>query len=124
MKLTSKEQLFDLRKKLENDQAAVKTRILVGVSSCGIAAGSREVLAKFEELIKARNLTGVVAEQTGCVGYCYVEPTVEIKKSNGSVLLLGGVTENDVQNIIDMHVVNDLTDSKYVVPSHFSGCFR
>lgn len=122
-KLHSKDDFLNLKNKLLHDRSKVKTRILVGVSSCGIAAGAREVLAEFKEQLKKHAIQDMVAEEAGCIGQCFIEPTVKIEKENGKAILLGGVKVEDVQNIIDMHILNDIAHSKYIIPINYQGCF-
>lgn len=97
-------------------------QVLVGMSSCGIAAGAKEVMQAIQETINQRNIGGCVqVKQTGCVGMCYKEPTIEIKRGSESVLL-GPVTIEDVENVVDMHIGNELKVSKYVIPRNFKSC--
>ena len=65
---------IDMRK--ENPNAA---RVLVGMATCGIAAGARPVLNAFVEEIAKRGLKDVTVTQTGCIGICQYEPVVEIE---------------------------------------------
>ena len=55
-----------------------KTRVLVGMATCGIAAGARPVLNRLSELVQERNLSDVLVTQTGCIGLCQYEPIVEV----------------------------------------------
>ena len=59
----------------ENDDT---TKIVVGMATCGIAAGARPVLNKLVEEVHDKNLKNVVVEQTGCIGMCEYEPIVEV----------------------------------------------
>ncbi len=122
--IKSKTDFLTYKAKIDENKAIKKTEILVGMSSCGIAAGAKDVMTQFEKILKSKNIQNIDVKQCGCVGFCYTEPTVEIKKPDGAVLLLGPVNENDVQNIIDMHVLNNLTESKYVIPTNFKNCFE
>ena len=65
---------INLRKEQNN------TRIVVGMATCGIAAGARPVLTAFMDEVSRRNLQGVAVAQTGCIGVCRLEPIVEIYK--------------------------------------------
>ena len=66
---------MDLRNDNDND-----TRIVIGMATCGIAAGARPVLNEFLQEINKRGLSGVTVTQTGCIGMCRLEPIVEIFK--------------------------------------------
>lgn len=93
------------------------------ISSCGIAAGAKEVLDEFKKQLKQHNIQGVVAEEAGCIGQCFIEPTIKVEKENGKSILLGGVKVEDVQNIIDMHILNDIAQSKYIISINYQSCF-
>ena len=54
------------------------TRVVVGMATCGIAAGARPVLNAFTEQIARRDLANVMVTQTGCIGFCQYEPIVEV----------------------------------------------
>ena len=66
---------MDMRNDNDND-----TRIVIGMATCGIAAGARPVLNEFLQEINKRGLSGVTVTQTGCIGMCRLEPIVEIFK--------------------------------------------
>ena len=59
-----------------------KIRIVVGMATCGIAAGARPVLNTLVEEVAKRNLSNVVVTQTGCIGVCRLEPIVEVHEPN------------------------------------------
>ena len=56
-----------------------EVQVIVGMGTCGIAAGAKQTLDGFLDSIKKHNLTNVTVKQTGCMGLCYKEPTVEIR---------------------------------------------
>ena len=60
------------------ENAEAGTRVLVGMATCGIAAGARPVLNAFVEEVAKRGLQDVMVTQTGCIGICQYEPVVEI----------------------------------------------
>ena len=67
----------------ENSEA--KTRVLVGMATCGIAAGARPVLTTISDEVNKRELHDVLVTQTGCIGICQFEPIVEVYRSrNGT----------------------------------------
>ena len=57
------------------------TRVMVGMATCGIAAGARPVLNAFVEEVAKRGLQDVMVTQTGCIGICQYEPVVEVVTS-------------------------------------------
>ena len=64
---------IDLRNKAENPEARVQVK--VAMATCGIAAGAKKVMEYFVEELEKRNIDAIVT-QTGCMGYCFAEPTV------------------------------------------------
>ena len=81
--MKSLEELKAIREKVQaqmnlRDESGTDTRVVVGMATCGIAAGARPVLNKFAELVQGRNLTDIQVTQTGCIGMCRYEPIVEI----------------------------------------------
>ena len=79
--------LEDLRKLREQTRSNINRRdvsendiqVIVGTGTCGIAAGSKDVINAFIDAVEAQKLEHVTIRQTGCMGLCYVEPTVEVK---------------------------------------------
>jgi len=122
MKIQTKEALQKFKAECLTQTQKAQVQVLVGMSSCGIAAGSREVMAKFEEVCKQRNLSQVEIKQCGCIGYCYTEPTVGITRQDGTQMLLGPVRLEDVENVVDMHIANNLKESKYIIPTNIESC--
>ena len=62
-----------MRKEGDND-----IRVVVGMATCGIAAGARPVMLKFVDEIQKRNLKNVTVSQTGCIGMCRLEPMLDV----------------------------------------------
>jgi len=90
-----------------------KPRVLVGLASCGIAAGAQKTFDKINEIKKADNLDMEV-KKTGCIGMCYREPLVEIVDESGSYLY-GEVDEKKAVEILDKHIENGEPIKDYVV---------
>ncbi|MHB1315628.1 MAG: (2Fe-2S) ferredoxin domain-containing protein [Christensenellales bacterium] len=82
------------------------TRIVVGMATCGIAAGARPVLHAFIEEIQKRKLSDVIVSQTGCIGMCKLEPLVEVYKPGQEKVTYVKVTPNMVPQIVAEHIVN------------------
>jgi NADH-quinone oxidoreductase subunit F len=92
-----------------------KTQVIVGLGSCGVAAGAGKTYDKIKALKEAENLDFEL-KKTSCVGMCYREPLVEIVDSTGTYLY-GEIDENKVFEIIDKHVVQGNPVKEYVVAS-------
>ncbi len=82
------------------------TRIVVGMATCGIAAGARPVLLAFVEEVKNRNLPDVIVSQTGCIGMCRLEPIVEVYKRGEEKITYVKVTPAMAHEIMEEHIAN------------------
>ncbi len=104
--------LEDLRKIKESatDLTAArsegKTRIIIGMGTCGIAAGARTVMDAVMAELNKRGLKDVSVETTGCIGMCQQEPLLDVIRSGQPRITYGKVTPEDVARIISDHVVN------------------
>ncbi|MFZ5974646.1 MAG: (2Fe-2S) ferredoxin domain-containing protein [Bacillota bacterium] len=92
---------LNLRKESEG------TRIVVGMATCGIAAGARPVLLKIMEEVQKRNLTDVTVSQTGCIGLCQLEPIVEVYKPGQEKVTYVKMTPEMAARVVSEHIVND-----------------
>lgn len=102
---------LDLRK--ENPNAA---RVLVGMATCGIAAGARPVLNAFTEEIAKRGLTdSVTVTQTGCIGICQYEPVVEVEIPGEEKVTYVKVAPEMVARIVNDHLVNHNVVTEYTI---------
>ena len=91
------------------------TRIVVGMATCGIAAGARPVMNKFTEEIAKRNLQGVTVAQTGCIGMCQYEPIAEVLVPGKEKVTYVKLTEEKVARIIVDHIVNGNLVAEYTI---------
>ena len=104
---------LDLRK--ENPNAA---RVLVGMATCGIAAGARPVLNAFVEEIAKRGLTNdITVTQTGCIGICQYEPVVEVYEAGKEKITYVKMTPEKAKEVVEKHlkggnVIDEYTISK------------
>ena len=81
--MKSLEELAAIRDKMQNvvnlrSEASDCTRIVVGMATCGIAAGARPVLKAFSDGIQEKGIKDVMVIQEGCIGLCQYEPVVEV----------------------------------------------
>lgn len=90
------------------------TIVRVGMATCGIAAGAREVMSAFLTEITKRNLSGVKVLQTGCAGLCRVEPMVEVTK-NGETVTYVKITPDKVARIVSEHIVNGNVCTQFLI---------
>lgn len=108
MKLKSREELIKYReeaKKQMLERSMEKTSIFVGMGTCGIAAGAREVMAAILEEVNKRNLQ-VNVIQTGCIGMCEQEPLVDVQRPGEDRITYRKVKPSDVPRIIVGHVMH------------------
>ena len=88
-----------LRVKGDNIENMIQVR--VAMATCGIASGAREVMNEFIEELQRQNMDNVVVTQTGCMGYCYAEPTLELTMPGQEPIIYGYVDKAKVHDIIE-----------------------
>ena len=80
-------------------------RVVVGMATCGIAAGARPVLSAFVEAVNAENLTDkVTVSQTGCIGICQFEPVVEVYEAGKEKTTYVKMTPEKVAEVVEKHL--------------------
>ena len=94
---------IDLREKSEQVENLIQ--IKVAMATCGIAAGAKEIMNYFIEALDREKVDALVT-QTGCMGYCYAEPTVEVTLPGKEPLVFGHVKKAKVDEIIDRYIRN------------------
>lgn len=92
---------ISLRENGENPESMVQ--IKVSMSTCGIASGAKEIMSFFVDEFDNQGLDAVVT-QTGCMGYCYAEPTIEVTKPGEKPLVFGNVTTDKAMEIIEKYI--------------------
>jgi len=90
-------------------------RVVVGMATCGIAAGARPVLLKFVEEVNKRGLRDVTVRQTGCIGMCRLEPMVEVYVPGQEKVTYIKVTPDMVPRIVSEHIVNGKPVDEYSI---------
>lgn len=81
-------------------------RIAVGMATCGIASGSRETINAIVNEVRLQGISNVSVVQTGCLGYCYAEPVVEVKMPDKEPVLYGNVDSKKAREIVNKHIKN------------------
>ena len=92
-----------------------RTKILVGMATCGIAAGARPVLAECVKEIETRKLKDVYVGQTGCIGICQYEPVVEVFQPGKEKVTYVKMTPEKVQRVIGEHLVGGTPVAEYTI---------
>jgi len=116
-KLKSLEELQKLRQQLQGDIKArteTSTTITVGMGTCGIAAGAREVMHAILAELEARNIDAHVTT-VGCIGMCSREPLVDIQQGGEPRVTYGDVTPAMVPRLIEEHLIQGNVVEEWVV---------
>jgi Ferredoxin len=103
------------RTKDELDVSSGKTRVVVGLATCGIAAGARPILTALNEGIEREGVQNVVVSQTGCIGLCQFEPIVEVYTPDGARATYVGVTPEKAERILSEHIVGGKPVDEYLL---------
>jgi len=90
-------------------------RVVVGMATCGIAAGARPVLTKIMELVEKEKLTDVTVSQTGCIGLCRLEPIVEVVDDKGEKTTYVKVNPEKAERIVEEHLKNKHVVKEYTM---------
>ncbi len=91
---------------VRDDTGDEAVRIVVGMATCGIAAGARPVLNAFVDEIAKRDLKGVTVSQTGCIGMCQYEPIVEVLEPGKEKVTYVKMTAEKAVKVVTDHIVN------------------
>jgi NADP-reducing hydrogenase subunit HndB len=120
--------LADLKKRREELKSGLNSRIKaidpenvvqvkVAMATCGIASGARTVMEFFQEQLERRNVAAAVT-QTGCMGYCYAEPTIEVKLPGRDPVVFGFVDLKRADQIIEKYIkTGELVDG--IIPVNY-----
>ena len=82
-----------------------RTVLAVGMATCGIAAGARKTMTTLINEIAQRKLENISVIATGCLGFCYAEPLVEVRMPGRDPIRYQNVDEERAREIIDKHIV-------------------
>jgi NADP-reducing hydrogenase subunit HndB len=96
----------------EDDQTI---RVVVGMATCGIAAGARPVLQAFVEAVNTRQLPNVVVSQTGCIGVCQLEPIVEVFAPGRDKITYVHMSADKAKQVVNEHLVNGSVVTEYTI---------
>ena len=113
-------ELAELREKMKsavnmrNDNTD-STRVVVGMATCGIAAGARPVLTAFVDEVAKRQLNNVTVVQTGCIGLCQYEPIVEVNEPGKEKVTYVKMTADKVAKVVAEHLVNGQIVTEYTI---------
>ena len=117
--MKSLEELKAIKAKMQDKvnlrTSSAQTRVVVGMATCGIAAGARPVLAAFVEGINEAGLSdSVIVTQTGCIGICQYEPVVEIFNGDEKVTYVK-MTAERAKEVIEKHIKGGNVVTEYTI---------
>lgn len=112
-------ELEQIRKKTLDEIGMRKNRngrrIVVGMATCGIAAGARPVMNALLEELKKRNISDVSVTMTGCIGVCRLEPIFEVIEPDGSKVTYVKMTPEKAARVVAEHIVNGRVCVDYTI---------
>ncbi len=117
--MKSLEELKAIKAKMQDKvnlrTASAQTRVVVGMATCGIAAGARPVLAAFVEGVNEAGLSdNVIVTQTGCIGICQYEPVVEVFNGEDKVTYVK-MTAERAKEVIEKHLKGGKVVTEYTI---------
>ncbi len=118
--MKSLEELMAIKAKMQ-DKVSLRTsngniRVVVGMATCGIAAGARPVLSAFVEGVNAEGLVDeVTVTQTGCIGICQYEPVVEVYEKDKEKVTYVKMTAEKAKEVIQKHIKGGNPVSEYTI---------
>ena len=119
--MKSIEELMAIKEKMQNkvslrNSAGDDVRVVVGMATCGIAAGARPVLNAFVEGVSEAGLSDrVMVTQTGCIGICQYEPVVEIYEKDKEKVTYVKMTADKAKEVIERHLKGGEPISEYTI---------
>ena len=119
--MKSLEELLAIKEKAQAQMSARDAdgndgiRVVVGMATCGIAAGARPVLKAITDEIAKRNIKNVAVSQTGCIGMCQYEPIVEVFEPGKEKVTYVQMTAEKAVKVVNEHIVNGKPVAEYTV---------
>jgi len=113
------EQLRNLRETKKNemtqrDNNDKSAQIVIGMGTCGIAAGAKDAFDAFLDELASRGVTDTKITQTGCMGLCFSEPTVEVAVPGMPRVIYGNVDANVARRIVREHLIEKSLVSDHI----------
>lgn len=102
--------------KREVKSASGQAQVIVGMGTCGIAAGARETMKAILEAIQTEGLSGIVVTQTGCIGLCEREPIVQVVVGDQPKVTYGKVNPEVARRILHEHVGSGKPVEDHIIP--------
>lgn len=102
---------FQLKERQDHDGY----RVVVGMATCGIAAGARPVMTAFMDEVQKQRLENVTVAQTGCIGMCRLEPMVEVFEPSGEKVTYIKMTDEKARKVIEQHIKKGTPVIEYTI---------
>ena len=103
------------KKELSQRDTSGKTiQVIIGMGTCGIAAGAKEAHSAFLDELDKHDAGNVIVKQTGCMGLCHAEPTVEVIMPDMPRIIYGGVDEKVARDIVKKHILGGILVNEHV----------
>jgi NADP-reducing hydrogenase subunit HndB len=108
--------LRDEKKKsmAQRDEGGKRGEVVIGMGTCGIAAGAKRVFDTFLDEMNRTDITDVTVKQTGCMGLCFSEPTVEVNCDGMPHVVYGNVDEETARRIVREHLTGKALVSDHI----------
>lgn len=112
--------LDDLRQLRDQAQKDIRTRmdtgttIIVGMGTCGIAAGARETMRAIIDELEKRQIEAHITT-VGCIGMCVLEPLVDIEQAGQPRVTYGNLTADKVPELVEQHLIKGQVVNRWVV---------
>ena len=121
--MKSLEELKAIRAKMKDKvvlrEGSSQKRVVVGMATCGIAAGARPVLNAFVEEVNREGLAGsVTVSQTGCIGICQFEPVVEVFEAGKEKTTYVKMTPEKAARVVKEHLASGKVVSEYTIANY------
>ncbi|MDD6261895.1 MAG: (2Fe-2S) ferredoxin domain-containing protein [Clostridiales bacterium] len=123
--MKSLEELRALKDKMQGKigirhDSDTEVKVVVGMATCGIAAGARPVLAAFTDELAKRGLNHVAVTQTGCIGICQYEPVVEVYVQGQEKVTYVKMTPQKALRVVNDHIVNGNVVTEYTIGANMN----
>ncbi len=108
-----------MQSKVALREGSGEKRVVVGMATCGIAAGARPVLNAFVEQVEAAGLSGsITVTQTGCIGICQYEPVVEVFEAGKDKVTYVKMTADKVAKVVEEHLKGGKPVAEYTIGAY------
>ncbi|MFA6567497.1 MAG: hypothetical protein WCS96_04730 [Victivallales bacterium] len=95
----------EVKKSMEMRSGGQRVKVVIGMGTCGIAAGARDTMKAFMEAIEAAKLSDVAVTATGCAGFCEREPLVDVEVHGQKTVRYGKVDREAARKIVTQHII-------------------